>query len=92
MIAAASMPARDSAGTGALRVGEHVPALPGLLQDCPGGQEASAQQVLSTQLPDMHWAGVLQAPPFGRPGRVGVAVGVIVGVLVGVRVGVTVGV
>jgi hypothetical protein len=91
-MAAASVAPRDSVGAGALGFGEHVPALPGLLQDWPGGQEISAQQVLSTQLPDMHWAGLLQASPFGRPGRVGVAVSVVVGVPVGVRVGVTVGV
>jgi hypothetical protein len=63
-----------------------------LSQDCPGGQEGSAQQVSSTQLPDMQSASASQAPPFGAGVRVGVAVGVLVAVAVGVTVGVRVGV
>jgi hypothetical protein len=98
--AAASTPPRDSAGAGCDRSSEHSPAWPGLLQDGPGGQEGSAQQVSSTQLFDTQSAGSSQAPAFGTRVWVGVTVGVllmvgvcvIVGVLVGVRVGVEDGV
>jgi hypothetical protein len=91
-IAAATKPPRDSAGAGAVGSGEHIPVLPGLSQDCPGGQEGSAQQVSSTQLPDMQSVESSQAPPFGTPVPVGVTVGVLVAVPVGVPVGVLVGV
>jgi hypothetical protein len=90
---AASTPLRDIAGAGAVGFGEQTPALPGLLlQDCPGGQEGSAQQTSSTQFPDLQSVGSSHAPPLGLPVPVGVTVGVVVGVpvVVGVRVTVAV--
>ena len=87
-VTAASTPPADSAGARWDGSGEHSPAWPGLSQDCPGGQEGSAQHVSSTQLPDTQSVGSLHAPPFGTF----VAVGVTVGVLVTVPVEVTVGV
>ncbi len=88
-MAAASTPRRDSAGAGAVGC-EHSPALPGLLHDCPDGQEACAQQVSSTQLPDMQTAISLHAPPFGTSVGVGVALAVLVAVADAVFVGVPV--
>jgi hypothetical protein len=85
---AVSTPPADSAGARWDGSGEHSPAWPRLSQDCPGGQEGSAQHVSSTQLPDTQSVGSLHAPPFGTF----VAVGVTVGVLVTVPVEVTVGV
>src|SRR4029450_3408367 len=67
-----------------------APACPVVSQDCPGGQKGSAQQVSSTQLPDMQSVGVLQAPPFGTAVGVIVTVGVLVTVAVDVTVGVIV--
>jgi len=80
------------AGAGTIGSGEQFPALPGWSQDCPGGQSGSAQQVSSTQFPDMQSVGSAQPPPLGTPVLVGVAVGVIVAVFVTVAVGVSVGV
>jgi hypothetical protein len=91
-MATPSTPPRDSAGAGSLGSCEQTPALPGLSQDCPGGQEGSAQQVSSTQLVDTQSASLSQAPPFGTPVWVGVTVRVLVAVPVDVRVGVIVGV
>ncbi len=82
-------PPRDNAGTGA-DVCEHSPT--GLLQNCPGGQDASAQQVSSTQLPDKHSVASVHAPPFGARVWVGVTVAVRVAVAVAVAVGVAVSV
>ena len=89
-VTAASTPPGDSAGARWDGSGEHSPAWPGLSQDCPGGQKGSAQQVSSTQLPDMQSVGVMQAPPFGTAVAVLVTVGVLVTVLVDVTVGVIV--
>ena len=85
---------REMAGAGAIGSAEHVPTFPGLSQDCPGGQEASAQHTSSTQLPEMQSTGSSQLPPFGAGVLDGVAVGVAVadGVAVGVSVGVAVAV
>lgn len=89
--AAASTPLRDNAGAAAAGFCEHIPAWPGLSQDCAGGHTGSAQQVLSTQFPDMQSAGSSHAPPFGTP-PVGVTVGVLVAVAVAVGGGVIVAV
>ena len=86
MPSANHIPSRDSVGARAAGSGEQFPALPGLSQDCPGGQEGTSQQVSSTQLPDMQSVGSSHAPPFGTPVLVGVTVGVDVGVDVGVCV------
>ena len=83
---------REIAGAGAAGSGEQVPTWVGLSQDCPGGQDASAQHTSSTQLPETQSAGSEQEPPFGFWVPVGVTVGVLVGVAVGVLVGVAVGV
>jgi len=91
-MADASNPPRDRTGAGAFGFGEQTPAWPGLSHDCPGGQEGSAQQVSSTQFPDMQSVGCSQAPPFGMPVPVGVTVGVSVAVPVDVPVAVTVAV
>ena len=91
-MADASIPPRDSTGAGAFGFGEQTPAWPGLSHDCPGGQKGSAQQVSSTQFPDMQSVGCSQAPPFGMPVPVGVTVGVSVAVPVDVPVAVTVAV
>jgi hypothetical protein len=80
------MPPRDSAGAGSLGFCEQTPALPGLSQDCPGGQEGSAQQVSSTQKVDTHWVPSSQSPPFGTRVWVGVTVRVLVTVAVAVAV------
>ena len=71
-MADASTPPRDSTGAGAFGFGEQTPALPGLSQDCPGGQEGWSQHASSTQLPEMQSAPSLQAPPFGMRVAVGV--------------------
>ncbi len=86
-VTAASTPAGDSAGATCAGSGEQSPTRPGLSQDCPGGQKGSAQQVSSTQLPDMQSEGVVHAPPFGRSVAVLVAAGVLVTVPVDVTVG-----
>lgn len=88
----ASMPLRDTAGAGSLRSCVQTPGLPGLSQDCPGGHEGSAQQVLSTQFPEMQSLGSSHAPPFGACVAVGVTVRVPVDVRVDVAVRVTVAV
>jgi hypothetical protein len=73
-------------------LGEHTPACNGLLQDCPGGQEASAQQTSSTQFPELQSDESSHALPFGLPVPVDVTVGVLVGVGVSVEVDVAVAV
>jgi hypothetical protein len=91
-MAATSTPAGDNTGAGSDRSGEHSPAWPELPQDCPRGQDGSAQQVSSTQLADTHSAGASQAPPLGANVGVGVTVGVSVTVSVDVAVAVAVAV
>ena len=87
---ATSTPPPDNAGAGSLGSGEHIPALPGLSQDCPGGQKGTAQQVSLTQLPDRQSAGSSQGWPFSAGARVDVTVGVLVAEAVAVTVGVAV--
>ncbi len=87
-----SIPPPDSTGAGALGFGEQIPACPGLSHDSPCGQEGWAQQVSSTQLPDMQSVGCSHAPPSGMPVPVGVTVAVSVAVPVDVPVAVGVAV
>jgi len=61
---ARSSPPGDRVGACAASAAQ-VPARPGTAQDCPGGQEASAQQVSSTQLPETQSVGFSQLSPFG---------------------------